>query len=77
MLAENALSTLFQVPQLALFMSLLIPIVGIVAFYWYRAQKVNSENRLKRSMVERGMSAEEIERVLAAGSDECRDHRSL
>ena len=41
-----------------------LPIVSIVAGVWYKAQKVTSENALKRSMVERGMSADDIERVL-------------
>jgi hypothetical protein len=45
-----------------------IPIVAIVGFSWYMIVRTTSEAELKRSMVERGMSAEEIERVLAAGS---------
>ena len=45
-----------------------IPIVAIVGVFWYKIVRTTSEAELKRSMVERGMSAEEIERVLAAGS---------
>ncbi len=45
-----------------------IPIVAIVGIFWYKIARTTSEAELKRSMVERGMSAEEIERVLAARS---------
>jgi len=43
-----------------------IPIVAIVATFWYKIAKTTSENELKRTLAERGMSAEEIERVVAA-----------
>jgi len=43
-----------------------IPIVTIVGGLWYKIECVKSENELKRSMVQRGMSVEEIERVIAA-----------
>lgn len=48
---------------------IMLVVVGIpvVASYWYKTVVRTSENDLKRSMVERGMSAEEIERVIAAG----------
>lgn len=45
-----------------------IPIVALVAVYWYKTAKATSENELKRKMVERGMTVEEIERVLDAHS---------
>jgi hypothetical protein len=45
-----------------------IPIVAIIAGFWYKTVKTTSEIELKRTMVERGMSADEIERVLAARS---------
>ncbi len=43
-----------------------IPIVATIGFFWYKIVKTTSEAELKRSMIERGMSADEIERVLAA-----------
>lgn len=43
-----------------------LPIVGVLSAAWYKINKVRSDNDLKRSMVERGMSADEITRVLAA-----------
>lgn len=45
-----------------------IPIVGIICGVWHSVAVTTSQNELKRSMIERGMSAEEIERVLAARS---------
>ncbi len=45
-----------------------IPIVAIVSVCWYKIAKATSENDLKRRMVEQGMSADEIERVLTAKS---------
>lgn len=51
---------------LAIFMSMMIPIVAIIAGYWHSVEKTRSINSLKQTMLERGMSAEEIERVLAA-----------
>jgi len=43
-----------------------VPIVAIIAICWSRVERAKSDNELKRSMVERGMSADEIERILAA-----------
>lgn len=42
-----------------------IPVTYIIASHWYRLGRARSENALKREMVARGMSAEEIERVMA------------
>ena len=44
-----------------------LPIVAVLSGVWFKIEKLKSENELKRSMVERGMSVEEIERVLSAG----------
>ena len=41
-----------------------VPIVAIVAEAWAKVERARSENELKRSMVDRGMSVEEIERVI-------------
>jgi len=43
-----------------------VPIIAILGGLWYSLEKAKSTNDLKRRMVERGMSAEEIERVMAA-----------
>lgn len=42
-------------------------IVWIVAHYWRKTREAGYNARLKQLMIERGMSAEEIERVLSAG----------
>ena len=70
MLAEQFWQSLFGMPQIAIVMGCLIPIVGIVSSYWYKAQKMRSENALKNRLIERGLSAAEIERIMAAGRDE-------
>lgn len=56
-----------------------IPIVAIIAHYWHRTIKTRSENELKRQMIDQGMSADEIERVLAARGpeDECDRRKRL
>ena len=46
-----------------------IPIIGVAGYYWAEVQKRRSDNNLKRSMIDRGMSAEEIARVLAAHAE--------
>ena len=70
MLAEQFWHGLFEMPQIAIVMGCLvgclIPIAGIIAYYWYKTQQVRSENELKRTMVDRGLSADEIERILTA-----------
>ena len=43
-----------------------IPIVAIVGGFWSKTVSDKSKNELKRAMVERGMTADEIERVLHA-----------
>ena len=47
-----------------------IPLAAIIGSVWYKMNKVRYEIELKRSMVERGMSVDEIERVMAAGPKE-------
>ena len=68
MLADSLWELVFGIPQLPIILSLMIPIVAIIATFSYKTSKTRSENELKRCMVERGMSVEEIERVLAARS---------
>ncbi|HUB24421.1 MAG TPA: hypothetical protein VL992_03250 [Tepidisphaeraceae bacterium] len=50
-----------------------IPIVSIIAGIWSQVEKHRSDNELKLRMVERGMSAEEIERIMAAKSPSGRE----
>lgn len=44
----------------------LISVVPVVAHYWYKLRRHEIEADLKREMIERGMSADEIQRVLDA-----------
>ena len=46
----------------------LICVVPSISYYLYRWRKTELDAELKRDMIARGMSADEIERVLAAGS---------
>jgi NADH:ubiquinone oxidoreductase subunit 3 (subunit A) len=48
-------------------MAMSIPIIAVVGYYWSEVLKNQSNNELKRSMLERGMSAQEIEQVINAG----------
>ena len=41
-----------------------VPVAAILGGVWFKLSKIRSDNELKRSMVERGMSADEIERVM-------------
>ncbi len=70
MLADSAWSSLFQLPQIAIVMGSLTGIAVIIGVCWTQVEKTKSKNELKRSLVERGMSAEEIERIMEAGQDE-------
>ena len=47
-----------------------IPIIAVGGYYWHEVMKNRSNNELKKSMIERGMSADEIERVMNAGKSE-------
>lgn len=46
----------------------LICVVPSVSFYLYRWRRIELDAELKREMLARSMSADEIERILAAGS---------
>lgn len=62
------LQFIFSNPQVTIPLAgLSIPIILGLIYYWHETRKIQSNNRLKRDMLERGMSAQEIERVLNAG----------
>ncbi len=44
-----------------------VPITAIVAFFWYKWNKTRADYELKQSMIARGMSVEEMERVMTMG----------
>ncbi len=66
MMAEVNWDRLLHPSTLAVLAAFLVPTVGVVAYYWARVQSTRSTNALKRTLAERGMSADEIERVVAA-----------
>ncbi len=43
-----------------------VPIVAILSAAWAKVERARSANDLKRRMIDRGMSPDEIERVLSA-----------
>jgi hypothetical protein len=45
-----------------------VPLAAIAGSVWHEIVKTRSENELKQSMIERGLSVEEIERVMRAGT---------
>jgi hypothetical protein len=57
------------VPVVAITGSAIVSIVWIVAHYWKRVRQIDVETSLKQDMLNRGLSAVEIERVLWASSD--------
>jgi hypothetical protein len=67
----------FNNPGVAIVASVMLAVmVGTVAEYWQRCRKdellaalKQDELQLKRDMIQKGMSADEIERVLSAGTE--------
>lgn len=58
------MQTLLEPRVLGIIMGCGIPLAAIIGFFWYQTAKVSSENELKRTLAERGITADEIERVL-------------
>jgi NADH:ubiquinone oxidoreductase subunit 3 (subunit A) len=56
----------------AVIMIFAIPIVAIIGYYVHEVLKTRSNNELKQSMLERGMSAQDIATVINAGN-KCRN----
>lgn len=61
---------------LSVVMAFAVPITVVICMAWYKVVKVKSLNNLKRAMVNRGMSAEEIKQVIAAGKSQLEDNWS-
>ena len=45
-----------------------VPIVGIVSYFWCAAIKAKADSALKQTLAKRGMSVEEIERIVESGN---------
>ncbi len=65
----NAIHAIFSSPFCIPVFAMIIPIVAIIATFWHKTVKDRSDNELKQSMLDKGMSAEDIERVMNAGSE--------
>jgi hypothetical protein len=69
---------IFDMPNLVLLLGTLIAVCGIGAAAWHKTAIATEQLRLKRMMVERGYSPEEIVRVMNAGDhpgQASRNHR--
>ena len=64
-------------PLLAMFGTVTaVALTAIIATQWRKAQRANNESRLKERMIERGFTADEIERVINAGADRDRTSKA-
>lgn len=63
-------SRLLRMPTLVFVVGGVIAVFAIVLPQWRRVREVEAASRLKQKMIDRGFSADEIERVLKAGDDE-------
>lgn len=56
----------FDIAMAAIMVTMTVAVVWIIAHYWRKTRVAAYNARLKQLMIERGMSAGEIERVLQA-----------
>ena len=54
--------------SLVIILAMSIPIISVVGHYWSEVLRNRDNNQLKKAMLERGMSAQEIEQVINAGT---------
>ena len=59
-------------PVIMFIVGAIIAVAAIVAPQWRKAAKASEDARLKEQMIQRGFSADEIERVIRAGAGEKR-----
>ncbi len=64
------------VPAVAIGGSLLVAAIAIIAKTWQRVRRSEIEADLKREMLARGMSADDIVRVLEAGTSDTLPRRA-
>lgn len=63
-------SRILKPETLIFIMAGVVAVSAVVLPQWRRVREVEASSRLKQKMIDRGFSAEEIERVLNAGGDE-------
>jgi hypothetical protein len=66
----------FDVAMASIMVTMTVAIVWIIAHQWRKTRVAAYNARLKQLMIERGMSADEIERVLRADGKPEAGHRS-
>ncbi len=72
----HIMDKLLSNPETVMFiMVFAVPIVAIWAGCWQKVRVNQSNNDLKQSMLERGMSAQEIEQVMNSGIKSPPKHR--
>ena len=64
----QALQAIFSSPFCIPVFGIMVGMVAIIASFWHKTIIDKSNNQLKQSMLDQGMSAEEIEKVMNAGS---------
>ena len=62
------------IPLAGMLTGILIAVPAIVAEAWQKTRQAEIEATLKRDMLDRGMSAEDIERVISASAKKNRRH---
>lgn len=70
MLAEIDWNALFEMPNPVFLCAGIVAVVATIAPQWSKVTRSRNEARLKEKMIERGYSADEIERVTRAGVNE-------
>ena len=58
---------IWRVENIAVMGAFAIPIAAIVSYYWFRASKAKADASLKQTLAKRGMTVDEIERIVQAG----------
>ena len=74
--ASSVWHLVFGMPQILFIVGGVVAIAAIAFLHRYKSQKVQSDNEVKRTMVQRGMNAEHIERIMPARTeDDFRSHK--
>ena len=63
------LAIVWNVATIAVVLALSIPIVAIVMGFWAKNERAKLESDLKRRMIEKGMTADEIQKVIESTTD--------
>lgn len=66
-----------DIAMTSIMVSMTVAVVWIIAHQWRKVRVAAYNARLTQLMIERGMSADEIERVLRAGNDKGNAKRPL